>query len=134
MFPSLINAIVFFFWLSLLSQLCPPGWTVTWVTRTSIVYEHIFIILDNSSTCFRYWIESHLFNIRMHIDTHLLESVLKKLKLRMSGVNSDVISQNLTHLPIPRFKTIFYQTRSIMPTGINSTSRSSSRFFPRLKQ
>jgi hypothetical protein len=57
-----------------------------------------------------------------------IRSCSKRDKLRMNGVNSDGIPQNLTHLPMPDVSTIFYQTRSIVRTGINSTSNGSSRF------
>ena len=47
----------------------------------------------------------------------------------MNEVNSDGISQNLTHLPMPHFNTLLCRTRSIIPTRLNSTSSFTSRFF-----
>ena len=46
----------------------------------------------------------------------------------MNELTSDGIPQNLIHLPMPRFKTIIYHSRSRIPTGINSTSNVGSRF------
>ena len=64
----------------------------------------------------------------MGIDTHLFEAIQKRLQLRMYEMKFDGISENFIHLPMPHFKTVFYRTRSKIPTRINSTTNTSSRF------
>ena len=45
----------------------------------------------------------------------------------MNEVNSEGISQNLTHISIPHFNTSLYQTRSEIPARLNSHSDPISR-------
>ena len=67
----------------------------------------------------------------MDIDTHSFEAVLKRLELRMNEVKFDGISENLTYPPMSDFNTLHYQTRSGIPTRINSTTSATSRLlFP----
>ena len=59
------------------AHLCGPCFleSLFW---TPIIHHHILIIFENSSKCFRHWIETYLVEITVHIDTHPYEVVLKQ--------------------------------------------------------
>ena len=86
------------------------------------------IIFDYSSKSFRYWIDSHLITRIMHFFTHSFQTPLKtRPQFRMYKVSSEDVPRKLIHRKISHFNTIFYPTRSRMSTGMNSTSKFSSR-------
>ena len=102
------------------SHPCGPRYLqqLLWI---SIIRQHIFIILENSSQSFRHWIETHMVIFTTDIDTHPFGAALKMLEFWRNEANSDHISRNLTHLPMPHFNTLLYRIGSRTPTRINST-------------
>ena len=78
---------------------------------TPIVYNHVFIIFENSSKIFKHWIESHLVEITNHFwaRSHL-ELFEKIFQLRINCVRSDAVLRKFTLLPMPHFNAILNQT------------------------